>query len=102
MRFSSFITAHFASHCPFQEEVVAFESKRGARTEEKTEKRSRKVEKSEEEELHLSEEEKEAAKSKSQPRKRKVGVWSSPHESQHGLLLLAEPFGLLGRSKRRR
>ena len=94
---------HFASHCLLQEEVVAFESKRGARTEEKTEKRSRKSEKSEEkseeEELHLSEEEKEAAKS--QPRRRKVGVWSS-HESQHGLFLLAEPFGLLGRSKRRR
>ena len=75
MRFSPIITVHSASHCPLKEEVVAFEAKRGARNEEKSVKRSRKVEKSEEdEEPHLSEEEKEAAES--QPRKRKVGVWS--------------------------
>lgn len=73
---------HFESHCPLEEEVVAFEAKRGAHTEKKTEKHLRKAEKSEEEEEapHLSEEEQEAAKS--QPRRRKVGVWSS-HESQN-------------------
>jgi hypothetical protein len=78
VRLSSFITVHSASYCPREEEVVAFEAKRGARAEKKTAKRSKKVEKSEEEEEepHLSEEEKEAAAS--QPRKRKVGVRSSP------------------------
>src|SRR5258706_5771821 len=68
--FLFFMTVPFASHCPLEEEVVAFEAKRGARTKKKTEKHLRKAEKSEEEEEeeepHLSEEEQEAAKS--QPR----------------------------------
>lgn len=63
-----------ASHYLLKEEVVAFEAKRGARTEKKIEKRFKKVAKLEEE-PHLSEEEQEAAQS--QPRKKKVGVWSS-------------------------
>jgi hypothetical protein len=92
------MAVHFASHGPVAEEVVAFEAKRGARHEEKTEKRSRKVAKSEEE-PHLSEEEQEAVQS--QPRKKKVSVRPSC-ESFMNLLLHAEYFGLLGGSKRRR